>query len=224
MVKHNGPVDDTIRKLLEFVAARRASPMRNWRGDERREFKNLVGALHTFAFKVGYFATPHVQAIDAAYDGVIADLRARVGKLSWLISLSLMMKVISRNCSMSGWVFQELRERIKTITTDGPPLADSPMAEQEVIRRLDEVAPAFVSLRHDHASCELAKHKRNPRLEKQGYCGRGCDVLMLMYLRFHPILIGRVLGGLKDGTTRSRVEDCRNNLRSVRQRLDVLAR
>lgn len=208
-----------MRRLLEFVAARRSRPMEQWREDEHEEFRRLVAALQVFVFKVGYFATPHFQVIDAAYEAVVADLRSRVGKRGWLISLPAMMKYLSRDLTLSGWLFQELRERIKILTTAGPvspvPCSDE---EEETKGRLDEVVPAFLSLRKDHGACELKNHRQNRRLELQGFCGRGCDVLLLNYLKFHPVLIGRVLGRIGESTVRNRIEDCKGNLYSVQNR------
>ena len=222
MAAKTGPVDDIIRKLVEFTAARRALPRSAWSNDHLQEFRELIKSLDIFVFKVGWFATASEQATDAAYDGTICDLRARLGKLSWLMSIPRIMKVISRDRSMSGWMFQQLRERIQTITTDGPPLASSSFDEEELLQKLSEVAPAFVPMRHVHKACELDNHKRNKQLGRQGYCGRGCDLLLLQYLGFEPVLIGRVLGGFEEGTTGNRLEACKANLRNVRNRMALL--
>jgi len=208
MPDHVGPADNSIRKLIEFTAAHRGAAYRNWSDVERKEFRELIRNLEAFVFKVGYFATANQQVVDAAYDGVICDLRSRLGKISWLSSLPWIMKVISRGRTMSGWMFQELRVRIQIITTNGPVLPDSSLPEETVRENLRDVADALVPLRQEHNSCELKDNKRNKQLEKQGYCGRGCDVLLLAKLGFTPVLIGRVLGGFKEGVTRNRIASC----------------
>jgi hypothetical protein len=203
-------MDEALETLTDLLIRHRGKRLSHLAAEDQQRFRNEVAKLEKFTLRVCQFATANLELIEAVFWDMVDGLRAHLGRLGWIRSARWLLTMLSRGITPSGWLYVEARQRIKTLTDEGigtEASAPAPPFAPELQRF------AFEGPFHQ-GSCPLRRHKRNRALNRMVVCARGCDVQMLEQLKFHEVIIARILG-LSRSTAANRAMDCKDALQKA---------
>ena len=203
MASMRGPVDDALEGVADFIITHRGQRFSTLVETEQQRFKNEISKLEQFIFRIGLFATADTNLIEAVFDDILGGLRSHIGRLGWIRSAKWLLSMISRGLTPSGKLFVEIRVRIRKLDSVG--IGNNP--NEKTPEFDEEIKPFAFDDKFTRKTCSLKNHKKNQQINALVFCTRGCDLLLLQYLKFPEIIIKRILG-LKRGTTANRIYDC----------------